>query len=286
MDILKIMSISAVAIAIATCAFVFLMYRRVSQRLDGLSVAHLTLSRTLQHMVSASMPPQNTMPPASVTGSELVHDDEQRNIIIDEAVGVRRIPVSDDDSTENSVNDSEESEDDNDSDTDNDYESEASQATSVIRSLNIMESINDSDETMLPLELVASEDDEPNDNMGLESRIVELNVDASPINDTSSSVNSDEDLEDDSDDEDRNDEDEEANENADQPSKEQQEEADDVPQDIIPFSNAANSHHHQTDLKLQKVEALRKMALEMNLADEESLKKMKKPQLMNMLNGH
>jgi hypothetical protein len=138
------------------------------------------------------------------------------------------------------------------------------------------------DDTLLTLELVASENEEESNASAEheESRIVEMD------NESSASEEEESDLELDEDD---------GNES--EAELDHQEPTTDVTNDnseqsagingtdeIIAFSNSSHNHH-QTDLKLQKVEALRKMALEMNLADEESLKKMKKPQLMSMLSG-
>lgn len=291
------MSISALAVAIATCAFAFLMYRRIAQRLDGLSMAHLTLSRTLQHMVSASMstqPIQQTETGINDSMNE-IDDNQQKSIVINDNLGVRRIPVSDDDQSSSASNDDSDSDEDDDgtsNDTDEDNDSEMSQEdTPKLKNLNIMESLdddNDEDDHLLTLELVASDGDaEEHSN---DARVVELNSqeddEQEEENDDSESDSDDEEL-------DEMDDVEEAN------SSETQNEDEDVKDrsltmsgeinaeeidDIVAFSNPGQNHYN-TDLKQQKVETLRKMALEKHLADEESIKKMKKPQLVNILNS-
>ena len=123
MDISKILNYSALFVAIATCAFVFLMYKRVTARLDGLTQAQLGLSRTLQHMVSASLGnPPGAAGGAGVVGGAMVASEapgsnccRNRQLVpSDQAQGsdeaVRRITVSDDDVSSGSYESESESE--------------------------------------------------------------------------------------------------------------------------------------------------------------------------------
>jgi len=299
MDILRILSISSLAVAIATCAFAFLMYRRISQRLDGLSMAHLTLSRTLQHMVSATMPQPGTQPSNQPLEGDLVESSEvdQKNIVLSEETGVKRVPVSDDDESEDE--DSEQSEENTEeSDTDNDDDTARSAAsTPVLRNLNIMEPIesvdHDNDGALLTLELVHSENEcEPNTpDEPQEARIVEIDKESVHTNEES-------DLELDDEESSNNDEEayyddypdnqtESSNLSVTRESNSErsvQNTDTEQPDDIVAFTNTS-PNNPISDLKLQKVETLRKMALEQNLGDEETIRKMKKPQLMSMLSG-
>jgi len=298
------MSITALAVAIATCAFAFLMYRRITHRLDGLSMAHLTLSKTLQHMVSASMTTQPFPEPAINQEhlNETLDNQQKKSIVLNDNLGVTRIPVSDDDQTtsiSNEDSDSDNLEDDDDVSSDNTSEM-SDNDTNSLKNLNIMESLDDDPtEHLLTLELVASDRDV--DNNSDEERIVELK-------DKTHEEQNDEQNQDDSDDSDDSDDDEELDEDDDiedtKDFEQTQKQAKDVKEsilsltdgnnfdnidgdekdDIIAFSNSSENHY-QTDLKQQKVETLRKMALDMNLTDEDSVKKMKKTQLVNMLNS-
>ena len=297
MDILRIISISALVVAIATCAFAFLMYRRISERLDGLSMAHLTLSRTLQHMVSSTMPQHEVPSSNEVANTQSVDPNmtEQRNIVLNETLGVRRVAVSDDDNSNEESDQSEDEEDDGDTSSDSERSQES---TPPLRSLNLTDAIditedNDNNMTLMTLQIVASENEEETDNVNEEGepRIVEMDQASDDNNDES-------DLE--LDDEETSNNDEEAyyddypdnqtessnlavaqESNSDRSVQSTETEQ---PDDIVAFTNTSQSHPI-SDLKLQKVETLRKMALEQNLADEETIKKMKKPQLMSMLNS-
>jgi len=283
------MSISALVVAIATCAFAFLMYRRISQRLDGLSMAHLTLSRTLQHMVSASMPQQSAQPPSSALGtdSDELPETDQKSIVLNEELGVRRIPVSDDETSQDSSDNSDDEDNDDDSDeSESGSDTEGSQAnTRILRNLNIMEtigSVDHEDDTLVALELVASEnEEESNVSVGRgESRIVEMDNESNASEEEESDLELDEDDGNGSEDESGHKDvtTEVANDSSEQNANVNETD------EIVAFSNASHNHH-QTDLKLQKVETLRKMALEQNLGDEDSIRKMKKQQLMSMLSG-
>jgi hypothetical protein len=120
MDISKVLNYSALFVAIATCAFVFLMYKRVTARLDGLTQAQLGLSRTLQHMVSASL--GNPPGLAGVAGGAVVTSDasgsnsfESGQLVPSDGNrgsedAVRRITVSDDDVSSGSYESESESE--------------------------------------------------------------------------------------------------------------------------------------------------------------------------------
>jgi len=288
MDILRIMSITALAVAIATCAFAFLMYRRISQRLDGLSLAHLTLSRTLQHMVSASMPGQSgaglSQAQVSETNSSAIDTDENKNIILSDELGVRRIPVSDDEHSEVDSEQSDDGEEDDSSDGESDTQrSQAS--TPLLRNLNLMEQ---EDATLLTLELVPSENEDGlhvSDEQDV-ARIVEMEEEQSASDEDESGLELDDDDEDEEEEEVGDNDADSKISTSSVPVEQSQDTSNEVETDeIVAFTNPTQNHQHQTDLKLQKVETLRKMALEQNLGDEETLKKMKKPQLMSMLGG-
>lgn len=294
MDVQRIMSITALVVAIATCAFAFLMYRRVSQRLDSLSLAHLTLSRTLQHMVSASMPEQNSHTSSEALDAVLVPkiETDQKNIIFNDELSVRRIPVSDDEKSEGETEQSDDDEEDNGSDGD----SESRESTPLLRSLtlvNLMETDNllePQDDTLLTLELVPSENEDGN-NVSDEqddARIVEMENDSDLSDDNESDMDLEDDDEDGEDDERHEDFDKNQTQNQlpiRSTSEEQSQQSSSVAEidEIVALTSSTHNYSYQTDLKLQKVETLRKMALEKNLADEESLKKMKKSQLVSML---
>lgn len=277
MDIPRLISIGALIASIATCVFVFLMYKRVNTRLDGLTQAHLGLSRTMQNFVSASLHNQNIQSGEVVETSDFPYSSEQQLTTINVSDednrlinrNIQRIPVSDDsddsedDSKDDSEDDSEGDISDNDSEGDSDIEdnNDINEPTIIkvedelVRKIEIDESWNN-ENTSQPLEIV--------DDLNTNSSEGSLSEDISGLDIIDSE-------QDDNDNENVSDGENQIRYNS---AEEKQDNAQ---------NEEINTSSFELDLRQQKVESLRKMALEMNLVDEENVKRIKKHQLVAML---
>lgn len=312
MDYQKLLSLGAVALAVSACVVVYILHRQTTARLDALTQANLGITHTLHRLIASSMSHQNIPSENVISGNESkpISDDTvtvRKELRTDSAAD--RIIVSDDDDCSDSENDSDDgsendsddndsvivSSDENNTDDDNDHDSD------------------DDDDDNKTIEL-GEPISQKNDSIVINSIMLSNHEDI-PSDDSSNS----EDMSDDDDDEDDDDDDgsesdsEEVNyQNSVITTNQNQDDSTDDKLDIvafllpptqpnnidigiIPISSKQKSMipHENTEtisnsidgLKQMKVEELRKMAVSKLGMSEDEAKKLKKPQLLQKLQG-
>ena len=141
MDLLRLLSLSAIVLSVVSCIVMFILHRQTSSRLDALTQANLGITHTIHRLISSNMPTIEQQSQQSGLTTDITSQDMNggNNLQVAE-----RIVVSDNESESES-----ESESENDSGSDDESDSGSEHSDSVSNG------DNDGDDEDAPIHMVS-----------------------------------------------------------------------------------------------------------------------------------
>ena len=105
MDLLRLLSLSAIVLSVASCVLVYVLHRQTTARLNALTQANMGITQTIHKLVSLNMNPQNEQL-GNANGNNAISQNENDLEVAERIIVSDDESESDGDSSDNSDSDS------------------------------------------------------------------------------------------------------------------------------------------------------------------------------------